>query len=108
MPPRPSRTSPISGVRIRVFPTCLDDLIGSGSIVRTTLAFVRDSWPYLRWLGFRYWLSEALLAADAVRVARQEVKTPGSSAEPGAEPTGNDHLGNADALATMRRCESRT
>lgn len=83
----PARTSPITGVRVRVFPTCLDDLMDSGSIVRTTFAFARYSVPYLRWLGFRYWLSEALLAADAVRVARHEVKTPGSSANPGP-----DHL----------------
>ena len=82
----PARTSPITGVRIRVFPTCLDDLIKSGSIVRTALAYVRDSWPYLRWMGFRYWLSEALLAADGVRVARQRAKNPGSSAVPRPSP----------------------
>jgi hypothetical protein len=82
----PARTSPVGGVRFRVFPTCLDDLIDSGSIVRTTVAFARFSLPYLRWLGFRYWLSEAFLAADSVRVARQQVKTPGSSPNPGPGP----------------------
>ncbi|HEY7947706.1 MAG TPA: hypothetical protein VID75_08520, partial [Acidimicrobiales bacterium] len=71
----PTRTSSTSGVRIRVFPTCVEDVIDTGSITRTALAFMRDSFPYLRWLGFRYWLSEALLTADAVRLSRKEAAT---------------------------------
>jgi hypothetical protein len=69
----PARTTPVTGVRIRVFPTCLEDVINSGSITRVALAFMRDSSPYLGWLGFRYWLSEALLTVDEVRRARQGI-----------------------------------
>ena len=68
----PARTSPTVGVRIQVFPTCIEDVIDSGKITRAALAFARESIPYLRWLGFRYWLSEAILTADAVRLAGQE------------------------------------
>jgi len=68
----PACPSPTVGVRVQVFPTCLEDVIDSGNIARTALAFARESIPYLRWLGFRYWLSEALSTADAVRLARQE------------------------------------
>jgi len=72
----PKRTRPDVGVRIRVFPTCLDDVIDSGSIPRTVLAFVRDSVPYLRWLGGRYWLSELFLTADSLRLSRKESRAP--------------------------------
>ena len=68
----PERTTPVVGIRIRVFPTCLEDVIATGSIPRTVLAFVRDSAPYLRWLGGRYWLSEAFLTADSLRRSRKE------------------------------------
>ena len=57
----PARTVPPPGVAIKVFPTCLEEVARSGSIAGTTYAFLRLSWPYLRWLGFRYWLSEALM-----------------------------------------------
>jgi hypothetical protein len=82
----PERTSPAAGVYIRVFPTFLDDVIESGRITRTALAFMRDSLPYLGWLGFRYWLSEALLTADALRVARLEARAPAVSTLPGPSP----------------------
>lgn len=67
----PERSNPVIGVRIRVFPTYLEDVIDTGQITRSTLAFLRGSIPYIRWLGFRYWLSEALLTADSVHEARQ-------------------------------------
>ena len=57
----PARTAPPAGVLIKVFPTCLEEVARSGSISGTISAFLRVSWPYLRWLGFRYWLSEALM-----------------------------------------------
>jgi hypothetical protein len=59
----PTRTSPVIGQRINVFPTTLEDLVKSGSIVRTTAVFTRQSLPFIKWLGFRYWLSEALSTA---------------------------------------------
>jgi hypothetical protein len=83
----PARTSPIAGVRIRVFPTCVEDVIDSGSITRTALVFIRESLPYLRWLGFRYWLSEALLTADALRSSRKEAGTRSSPTRAVAGPT---------------------
>jgi len=70
----PTRTSPVIGVRIRVFPTCLEDVISSGSIPRTALAFLRASAPYLGWLGLRYWLSEAFLTADSLRRSRRRAR----------------------------------
>jgi hypothetical protein len=76
----PAGKRPAAGVRRRVFPTCLEDVIDSGSIVGTAVAFLRESFPYLRWLGFRYWLSEALLTADAVRLSRKEAATRSRSA----------------------------
>jgi predicted ATP-grasp superfamily ATP-dependent carboligase len=91
----PTCTSPTAGVRIRVFPTCVEDVIDSGSITRTALAFIRDSFPYLGWLGFRYWLSEALLTADAVRLARKEAATrsPRTSRLPGPAPAAISETG---------------
>jgi hypothetical protein len=62
----PTRTVPPPGVAIKVFPTCLEEVARSGSIVGTGYAFLRVSWPYLRWLGFRYWLSEALMTVYLV------------------------------------------
>jgi hypothetical protein len=103
----PACSRPAAGVRVRVFPTSLDDAIDSGKITRTARAFMRDSLPYLRWLGFRYWLSEALLTADAVRLARLEARTAASTAHR-ADPGEGHHLGNVEGLATMHRCESRT
>jgi len=70
----PKRTKPVVGIRIRVFPTSLEDVIDSGSIPRTVLAFARDSSPYIRWLGVRYWLSEAFLTADSLRLSRKEAR----------------------------------
>jgi hypothetical protein len=70
----PKRTTPVVGVRIRVFPTCLEDVIESGNIPRTVVAFARDSSPYLRWLGVRYWLSEAMLTADSLRLSRKAAR----------------------------------
>jgi len=81
----PKRTSPVVGVRIRVFPTCLDDVIDSGNILRTVVAFLRDSSPYVRWLGLRYWLSEAFLTADSLRLSRKQSRA--SAARRNLEPS---------------------
>jgi hypothetical protein len=99
----PTRTSPIPGVRIRVFPTCVEDVIDSGSITGTARVFIRDSFPYLRWLGFRYWLSEALLTADAVRLARKEAaaRSNVTSRHSGAAPAAISETGPP---ADMRKC----
>ncbi len=82
----PTRTSPTSGVRILVFPTCLDDVIDTGSIPRTVLAFTRYSARYLRWLGLRYWLSEAFLTADSLRVSRIAARAPAAQGSPEPGP----------------------
>jgi predicted ATP-grasp superfamily ATP-dependent carboligase len=68
----PTRRTPIVGTSITIFPTTLDDLIQSGSVVRTAVAFMRQSVPFLRWLGWRYWLSEGLMTAMAVSSARSK------------------------------------
>jgi hypothetical protein len=80
----PTRTRPVTGVRIRVFPTCLEDVIDTGSIPRTVLAFARDSAPYLRWLGGRYWLSEAILTADSLRLTRKQSRAPAAPGKVGS------------------------
>ena len=82
----PKRTKPVVGVSFRVFPTCLEDVFESGSIPRTMLAFARDSSPYLRWLGVRYWLSEAFLTADSLRLARRESRAPATRRGPDPVP----------------------
>ena len=66
-----SRAEPVAEVRFPVFPTCLGAVVASGRIGRTATSFVRASWPYLRWVGIRYWVSEALAIAQAVRTARR-------------------------------------
>ena len=72
----PTRAGPVTDVRIRVFPTCLEDVIDTGSIPRTALAFMQTSIPYFSWVGFRYWLSEALSTADALHDSRRAARTP--------------------------------
>lgn len=72
----PTRTRPLTNVRIRVFPTCLEDVIDTGSITHTALAFMQTSFPYLSWVGSRYWLSEALSTADALHDSRRSARTP--------------------------------
>jgi hypothetical protein len=66
----PTRTTPVIGVRITVFPTTLEELIQRGSIWGTGVAFLRQSGPFLKWLGVRYWLSEALSTAMTVSSTR--------------------------------------
>ncbi len=72
----PTRARPLTDVRIRVFPTCLEDVIDTGSIMRTTLAFIRTSFPYFSWVGFRYLLSEAVSTADALHDSRRAARKP--------------------------------
>jgi len=67
----PLRANTPAGASIRVFPTCLADVIATGTIPRTAAAFARESFPYLRWYGLRYWLSEALSTADSLHRSRQ-------------------------------------
>ncbi len=70
----PVRRIAPAGVSILIFPTCLGEVIASGSMALSAVAFWRESRRYLRWLGPRYWLVEALVTvyqvADAAREAR--------------------------------------
>jgi len=81
-----TRFGPVAGVRFAVFPTCLGAEIASGRRGRTARAFWREARPYRRWLGLRYWLSEALAIADAVRCARRSGAPGMAPAAPGAQP----------------------
>ncbi|HVA02339.1 MAG TPA: ATP-grasp domain-containing protein [Acidimicrobiales bacterium] len=74
------RMTPAVGIHIEVFPTCLEDVIESRSITRTAAAFMRKSFPYLRWMGWRYWLSEAFFTADTLRIVRKEAKARSAAA----------------------------
>jgi ATP-grasp domain len=67
----PSRSSPPTGVRIAIFPTSLSDDRNQGSFVRMAAAFLRESLPYLRTLGVRYWASELLRAPDVAASRRR-------------------------------------
>jgi biotin carboxylase len=61
----PARRSVAAASRIDVFPTSLRDPRNKGSMLRMAGAFLGESMPYLRALGARYWLSEALRAPEA-------------------------------------------
>ena len=67
----PSALSPKVGVSIRVFPSCLASSIATENLSRTLRAFLRDAGPYVKWLGLRYWLAEALTTIDASLVSRR-------------------------------------
>ncbi len=62
----PACRSPAAGISIRIFPTCLGEIITSGDLARTAVAFWRESKRFLGWLGLRYWLVEALVTTYAV------------------------------------------
>jgi len=66
----PARAKPVADVQFPVFPTCVGDAVRSGSMTRAGAAFMRASPPYLRWVGLRYWVSEALAIAHAAQSAR--------------------------------------
>ncbi len=68
----PARRSPPAGVSVRIFPTCLGDVIASGNMLGAAAAYLAESKRYLRWLGLRYWLVEALVTAYAVAGAARE------------------------------------
>jgi len=65
------RVAPVAGVRFPVFPTCLGAVIDGGRRLRIARAFLRDARPYRRWIGVRYWISEALAIGDSVRTDRR-------------------------------------
>jgi len=97
----PSASEAPSGVRIEVFPTSLEQFVDEGSIARAARAFLRESWPYLRWLGWRYWLSEALVTAMSISSSRAG-RTKASSADPAtvnATATATDTATRPDARA---------
>ncbi len=65
----PARATAVVDVQFPVFPTCLGEAVRSGSRTRAAAAFLRASWPYLRWVGIRYWVSEALATGHSVQTA---------------------------------------
>ena len=65
------RATAVAGVRFPVFPTCLGAVIERGSTRQIATAFLREARPYRRWIGARYWLSEALSIADSARTSRR-------------------------------------
>ena len=71
----PARRSPPTGLPITMFPACLGEVIASGSITRAAVAFWRESKHYLRWLGLRYWLVEALVTTYAVAGAARKTRS---------------------------------
>jgi len=72
----PSMRTPPVGVRIAIFPTSLSDDRHRGSVLRMGLAFLRESWPYLRWMGLRYWCSELLRFPDVAASKRRARHAP--------------------------------
>lgn len=62
----------VSGVVVDIIPTCLTDAMRTGSYVTVLRAFLRTVGPYLRRLGLRYALAEALTTLDATRGRRRQ------------------------------------
>jgi hypothetical protein len=88
-----ARAEPVADVRFPVFPTCLGEAVASGSITRSAVSFLRESWPYVRWVGIGYWVSEALAIAQSVHTARRTrnhhpMSPPGDAAAVGVGATG--------------------
>jgi biotin carboxylase len=63
--------SPISYIRIKVFPLSLSELIERGRFVPLFKEFAKESAPYWKWLGPRYVLSEMLATLSAFSNARR-------------------------------------
>ncbi len=52
-----------------VFPRVVDDEIRQGRPLGGVRAFLKHSFRYLRWLGFRYWLCQLLIALGSLRTS---------------------------------------
>jgi len=70
----PEVVRPSASAKIRIFPTCLSPNIESGRITQTVVAYLFEARQYARWLGVRYWLSEALTTADALRIEHRRLR----------------------------------
>jgi hypothetical protein len=62
LPPDAVRT----GTPVIVFPRVVDDKIAGNRAFGAVGAFLRHSWPYLGWLGLRYWLGQLMTVAGQV------------------------------------------
>jgi hypothetical protein len=51
----------------RCFPRVVDVEIARHSAIGTVRVFLTHSFRYLRWLGFRYWSAQLLIAAGSLR-----------------------------------------
>jgi hypothetical protein len=51
------------------------------------MAFMQTSVPYLSWVGFRYWVSEAVSTADALHDSRRAARVPASPEPRHLRPT---------------------
>lgn len=88
------RRTASAGVRFPVFPTCLGGVLAGTSRRRVAAAFLREARPYWRWLGARYWFSEALAIADAARVGHLR-----EDLDSGPPPSPPVHVGAASGPA---------
>jgi hypothetical protein len=63
-PPQPTAQT---GTTVAVFPRVVDVEIARHSAVGTVRVFLTHSFRYLRWLGFRYWSAQLMIAAGSLR-----------------------------------------
>jgi hypothetical protein len=68
----PERQRPDTGIVVEIFPTCLIDAMRTGSYAVVARSFVKSIRPYIRGLGFRYAMSEALTTIDTTRRFRND------------------------------------
>jgi len=64
------RRSPVANAKICIFPASLGEALNEGSYRAVALAFLRQSRPYLKSLGWRYWLSEPLRVLEVAAAMR--------------------------------------
>jgi glutathione synthase/RimK-type ligase-like ATP-grasp enzyme len=100
-----SRCGPQPHARIRVFPACLGEARLEGGIASLAATFLRESWPYARWLGWRYWFSEVLRAPDMAKATLRQrrsarVASVRAPAAPSTTPARRSVGSSSDSAAT--------
>ena len=89
--------------KICIFPASLGEVLNEGSYRALIVEFLREARPYVKWLGWRYSLSEPLRVIDVAATLRERRRakratTPGEVAE--VPSVSDEKVG--EALATRR------
>jgi len=67
----PESSQLVSGIRLRIFPNSLSKRVLTGSFRQAVLGFLHESRPYLKRLGLRYWVAEAMATVVWVSMIRR-------------------------------------